>query len=490
MGYKSVKALVVAALLAAGLAACVPLFGNGAVLTVTPLGSLATISWPAVVVDADKTVTEYRIDVDGTEYARVSGATLSCVVTGLPLGTSGTIAVSAYDSAGQWGGDATSGGYVTAGYTTPASAVASGPHGCVATTDTDSDRLPDAVETNNGAFTSAAATGTNPNVADTDTDGMDDGDEVFGTTGGVDLHAMGASPTKKDLAFEFDWFDDNADAASCAAHSHRPTPAVISKVTTAYGNAPVANPDGTTGIHVIADYGQGGAFTGGNLIADADGVIAGGVNGADYTAAKSANFNANRQGLFHYVLNVHRYNVTSTSSGQAEINGNDLVVSLYCFASMAYSSSSDQYVANTILHENGHNLGLRHGGNVDTNYKPNYNSIMNYQFQFPGVDTNCDRTGDNVLDYSTGARATLNEAALLETDGICSGVDIDWNGNAVIDAGPIARDINQDGLATGVHADHDDWANISLTAVNNGASPDGRTAPEIIDEQPVPLPGR
>jgi predicted Zn-dependent protease len=70
------------------------------------------------------------------------------------------------------------------------------------------------------------------------------------------------------------------------------------------------------------------------------------------------------------VLNVHRYNLTSTSSGQAEINGNDLVVSLYCFASMAYSSSSDQYVANTVLHENGHNLGLRHGGNVDTNYKP------------------------------------------------------------------------------------------------------------------------
>ena len=37
------------------------------------------------------------------------------------------------------------------------------------------------------------------------------------------------------------------------------------------------------------------------------------------------------------------------------------------------------------MHELGHNLGLRHGGGDDVNYKPNYLSIMNYAFQFAGL---------------------------------------------------------------------------------------------------------
>jgi hypothetical protein len=242
----------------------------------------------------------------------------------------------------------------------------------------------------------------------------------------------------------------------------------------------VPNPDGTTGIDVIADYGQGGALTGGNLIADADGVIAGGVGGTEYTAYKNANFAANRVGIFHYVLMPHRYNTTSNSSGQAEINGNDMIVSLYCYG-------SDQNVANTVVHENGHNLGLRHGGNVDTNYKPNYNSVMNYEYQFPGIDNNCTVPGDGVLSYSVGARASLNENSLLETNGICNGVDIDWNGNSTIDAAAVSVDINQDVSKT-ILSDFNDWANINLGAVTNaGASPFG---PEIISEQPVPLSAR
>ena len=71
------------------------------------------------------------------------------------------------------------------------------------------------------------------------------------------------------------------------------------------------------------------------------------------------------------------YGTNSNSSGQAELPGDDLIVSLQCFGSTSN-------VANTIMHELGHNLGLHHGGNVDANYKPNYNSVMNYRFQFPG----------------------------------------------------------------------------------------------------------
>jgi hypothetical protein len=248
---------------------------------------------------------------------------------------------------------------------------------------------------------------------------------------------------------------------------------------TAFANAPTSNPDGSTGITLIHDYGQGGAFTGGNLIADADGVIAGGVSGTDFAAYKATNFAANPNGYFHWVLLPHRYNLTSTSSGQAERPGDDLIVSLYC-----YGDDADA-VAHTVMHELGHNLGLRHGGNVDTNYKPNYNSVMNYRYQFPGVDTNCTVAGDGLLDYSRGTRAALDENALSETAGICSGVDVDWNGNAVIDPGTVASDINNGDGLFGVLTDNDDWAALSYTGIGDG---DGASLlpPEIITEQPVP----
>lgn len=469
-------------LVAVVLAACRPTFPAGSALTTTSLGPLVTITWPTIEVDSDKTVTEYRVDVNGSEIARLNASARSCTVVGLAKGATASISVTAYDSAGQWSSDPSNPtGTVSATYTPPTTGAGSGTTKlCVPTSDVDGDRLPDAVETNTGTYVHAGNTGSSPSNADTDADGIKDGDEALGTSAGLDLPAMGAKPTKKNLAMEFDWFDDNAEPGTCTAHSHRPTATMVAKVATAYSTAPVANPDGTTGITLIADYGQGGAFAGGNLIADADGVIAGGVGGTDYTAYKNANFAANRAGIFHYVLMPHRYNTTSGSSGQAEINGNDMIVSLYCYG-------SDQNVANTVVHENGHNLGLRHGGNVDTNYKPNYNSVMNYEYQFPGIDTNCTVPGDGVLSYSVGTRAALNENALLETNGICSGVDIDWNGNTTIDAAAVSVDINQDASKTTL-SDFNDWANINLGAVNNaGASPNG---PELISEQPVPLSAR
>jgi hypothetical protein len=64
------------------------------------------------------------------------------------------------------------------------------------------------------------------------------------------------------------------------------------------------------------------------------------------------------------------------------------------------------------MHELGHNLGLRHGGGDDTNFKPNYLSAMNYTFQTRGV------VWRQPLDYSRWTLSPLNEAALDETKGI------------------------------------------------------------------------
>jgi hypothetical protein len=342
--------------------------------------------------------------------------------------------------------------------------------------DTDQDGLLDSVETNTGTFVSTTNTGTNPNDPDTDDDGISDGDETLGTSSGLNLPAMGANPVHKNIFLEYDWF---VDSLECATHSHRPTPQSISLVSAAFANAPVQNPDGTTGITLINDYGQGGAFSGGNLINDADGVLTGGVNDTEYVNYKSVNFAANRLGYFHYVILPHQYNTNSYSSGQAQVVGDSLIVSLYC-------ANSDQNVANTIMHELGHNLGLLHGGNEYTNYKPNYNSVMNYEYQFPGVDTDCQRGGDGLLDYSRNTRITLNESALVESAGMCGNVAIDWNLNGQIDASAVSTDINSDSM-TSILSDNDDWSTLVYKWRSNFA---GRAVASTVVDCDNPAPRR
>ena len=142
------------------------------------------------------------------------------------------------------------------------------------------------------------------------------------------------------------------------------------------------------------------------------------MSGTEFKNHKSSNFASNRNGYFHYVLLPHNYNTNSTSSGQAEVSGDDLIVSLQC--SSTYSNGDASY-AHTIMHELGHNLSLRHGGGETVNYKPNYNSIMNYKYQFPGIDTcsDADPYGDGILNYSVGDRVDLNENSLDEREGTC-----------------------------------------------------------------------
>jgi hypothetical protein len=354
---------------------------------------------------------------------------------------------------------------------------------CLVGTDSDGDRLDDCYESDDGVFASPTAAGTDPLDADTDDDGIEDGDEVIGTSGHLDLPAMGTNPLRRDMLLEYDWFDDNLE---CGPHSHAPTPAALAMVTAMFAGAPVANPDGSTGIHFIHDYGQGGAFTGGSRIPDSDGVLDGGVNDLEFLNHKLLHFAVNRHGYFHYTVLPHRYNLTSLSSGQAELPGDDLIVSLACFG-------FDDYVAHTIAHELGHNLDLRHGGIDHCNYKPNYNSVMNYRYQFPGVDDDCTPPGDGILDYSSGVRLTLDENNLDENVGICGAPAWDWNGNTVFESG-VAFNVNPGdmfeavlcGSTLSTLADYDDWGNLSFGGLSE--SDGARRGPtEIIDcDNPPP----
>jgi len=299
--------------------------------------------------------------------------------------------------------------------------------GCL---DSDGDRLIDAVETNTGVYLGPMNTGTDPNLPDTDDDGLTDGDEVLGTTAGLDLPSFGVNPLRRDILVEIDWLTyDNG----FTVYNFRPPAGAIPLIEEAFADAPLPNPDGTTGVNIILDYGQGGAFTGANLINESVEFVR---FDTDFNAYKAVHFDPRRNGYFHYCLSANRYNSpTNGSTGVAELFGDDFMVTLYTFVS-SYNW------AVLFTHEIGHNLGLRHGGFENRNYKPNYNSVMNYRYTFPGVDADNNGFGNGVITFSRGVNPPLDERVLLEAAGVDGATPIDWNNNGVLDAFTYERNIN------------------------------------------------
>lgn len=317
--------------------------------------------------------------------------------------------------------------------------------------DTDGDRLPNCEEVDRGLSYADA---------DTDGDGLSDGDEILGTLGGLDLPAFGVDPRHKDMLVEIDWDEDDRICLE-GHHSHRPSFEALEEVRIFYASIPAPNVDGLPGYNFIADYGQGGIFTGGNLIDFANGVT-GGVS-ETLLAVKAGNFAQNRIGYFRYQAHAHYWENFNNSSGLADIIGDNSVVTLNC----VYGQTGFQ--RNTIIHELGHNLGLRHGGSDNCNRKVPYNSLMNYYHQFFGLDVDCDRIRDGAehIGYSQGTRNTLVQGQLVEADGVCAPghpqhKPIDWNGNGAIDQGLVGYGGPLSDCASGTVSDFNDYAALHL----------------------------
>ena len=218
----------------------------------------------------------------------------------------------------------------------------------------------------------------------------------------LDLPAMGADPMRKDVFVEIDAMTGRAPAAN-----------VLSRVTTAFANAPVPNPDGSTGItlHPILDEtnltrrAYPNNFTEFNQDKDDHfGTV------IDRISGNAEHILAAKRLAFRYCIFADTYN-SSTSSGFAETPGNDFMVTL---GGWSPAGGTPDQQAGTFMHELGHTLGLRHGGGDNTNYKPNYYSVMNYTWQSP----NPAFAPSWRLDYSRVQLPTLNESALTETDGL------------------------------------------------------------------------
>ena len=106
---------------------------------------------------------------------------------------------------------------------------------------------------------------------------------------------------------------------------------------------------------------------GGNAVVG--GAVVGCLDSGFYSAKKNAaNFQPIRALFFRYAIAGDPTINPWCRGGRGEIGGNDFV--------------EYNHDPGTIMHELGHTLNFRHGGNENHNCKPNYVSVMNYYYQF------------------------------------------------------------------------------------------------------------
>ena len=341
-------------------------------------------------------------------------------------------------------------------------------------------------------------TGTFTFSGDTDGDGILDFWEINGFdydldgNDEIDFPKLEANFTHKDLFLEIDYMS-----------MHKPNNQTITDVVNAFANAPnnlVSNPDGQDGInlHILVD----------DSIVHQNNI----TMWSGFDSLKTANFGTDDERLddkkikakklfYRYGMFIHNMNGTG-SSGRGELPGNDFVVSLggnWGKDGSNHSVGTLDEQAGTLMHEFGHTLNLRHGGQTDFNCKPNYLSIMSYTFQFP------DNIPGRPLDYSREKNPTLVEGNLDETKGVTgpfgrqtvigadmipyhrtqvgAAFDFDSNGNAT-DIG-VSRNINFlgggcDGFGT-VLVGYSDWDKILNEFRSTENFADG-VHPELTDE--------
>lgn len=295
---------------------------------------------------------------------------------------------------------------------------------------------------------------------DNDRDSLLDGWETNGIdfdndgTVDLDLPAMGADPNHKDVFIEIDYMV--LDGAG--GHSHKPKADALAIAIAMFANAPLTNPDGTTGIRLHIDAGsdtimnpvtnatwgtrsKSDALTHQNTLGSA--TPTGRYNWSAFDTIKGTgtpgNFDVQRADVFHYCIFAHNLGPTfgSTSGISRGIPASDFIVSL---GGWTGSVGTTNQQAGTLVHESGHNFGLLHGGDDGFgNYEPNYLSIMNYFFQMRGL-----RVGgsDGTFDYSRFALPILDETDLDETAGLMGVAEAAGYGTRFYDATATERLVN------------------------------------------------
>lgn len=339
-----------------------------------------------------------------------------------------------------------------------------------------------------------------PGIVDSDGDGIPDSAKVNGGTyAGLNLYAMGARPGRRDLFMEIDYMK-SADPGIT------PRREALQKLVDAFAEHNIA-------VHIDTGNLYGASFDpaqfnlgGGNavnyaaciqLTAESDDTSR---NCTSFYLYKSQNFDVRRKFLFHYAIFGSSLNPdgSASASGVAELFGSDLIVSLGNYGLTTFPGVGLNLLVNmqasTLMHELGHNLGLHHGGDEDTNYKPNHYSVMNYMYQFAGLTDTPDSSyaaeryylannmkgktyctlienspcgSDFRISYSNGSSIDLDEGNLVESANIgrgsVPGAYADWNNDGALGGYGLARNINpQMGSDLNILHDYNEWGNLTF----------------------------
>jgi len=344
-----------------------------------------------------------------------------------------------------------------------------------------------------------------PALVDSDGDGLPDEWERHGVTidGGagprfIDLPAMGADPMKPDIFLQIDWMAD-------AEHDQRPRAEAIRLVVEAFANAPYASPTGSLGIALHVDAGpdsvlaepdgRWGALSRARVLPWRKNVGTAASGTYDWSVfdelrnAPGGFAETGRGPVFHYAVfgyyhdidDPHGFGASGNSRG---IGGTDILVTLGNFSD---GVGSPREQAGTLMHELGHNLGLRHGGCDDSNQKAGYASVMNYAYQMEGV-TRGGRRG--VIDFSRGLEPVLDEVLLDEPPALLAATRLEEGEQTrvcvALDAGRAGRAVRETlpadaaapfGDACANDEAVNDWALIRLDLGGIGRIPPRHRAP-------------
>ena len=345
----------------------------------------------------------------------------------------------------------------------------------------ESDPTPSDVDLDGLSSTDEMRLETDPLDDDTDDDGIPDNVEAmivppFGAP------ALGASPVHRDLFWELDWAEDASDPTSRPIWA--PTQDMLDVMAEVWTNAPLSNPDGTTGVRTVLDDGR---FGGGAGIS-----IPSMDYCSDYPQIDQAIAPGRRAYFFHAIFLEDELDSFGCADGRRQWGQGTLGPLLEAGApaileqlvpGIDVERAMTHLRTGTIVHELGHSLGLQHGGDTFVNCKPNYPSVMSYNniMALGGVPAFFDGTFG--INFSDGDEPPIDERAKDEMNPPfhTGAVTFDFNLSGTIDSGPVSSLVNVNGFApfgqygaaleaalgvdrcpddgtTQVLEDHDDWA--------------------------------
>jgi hypothetical protein len=277
----------------------------------------------------------------------------------------------------------------------------------------------------------------------------------------LEFNSSSANPP---IYVEIDWMQDGT-------HSHRPSQTVIDRVVQTFA---------TEGFAIHIDVNQ--AIPHQDVLQILNSSSSPASSSPAVQAIRDQYFDHINDSKYYYSIwchNISGAGIQPDSSGIADLPGRIHLVSL---GSLPGQVGTENQQVGTFIHELGHNLGQRHGGVDDGNYKPNYISVMNYLYQMGGVgDTLVDlglassSAGINNFGYSHGTLQPLDENNLDETVGVGLARAVDWNCNGVSTDLNVAKDLqaaswcNASGSQSLI-ADFDNWGGISAN-IRSGVTP-------------------